>query len=170
MSKSFSLVQQIRIASPCHVSWNQMEGDDKRRFCFQCRKHVHDLSKHSTEEIELLLKEAPVCGRVWRRLDGTILTSDCSVGARKRRDRINLWFARAGALLAIICAGAVTKFGFRASEASTQYGQKVFKPRKFSHRTGLENLQSWDRLQSSAPLPVNYYEESMGSILLPTDD
>jgi hypothetical protein len=39
-----SLLDRIRIASPCKVSWDEMAGDDRVRFCGHCAKDVYDLS------------------------------------------------------------------------------------------------------------------------------
>ncbi len=64
-----------------------MEGDDRRRFCAQCKLHVHDVSKMTRDEAEQLMRGAAngrVCVRLFRRADGTVLTRDCPVGLRKR--------------------------------------------------------------------------------------
>lgn len=34
----------IPIAKPCSADWSEMTGDDRRRLCAQCNKHVHNLS------------------------------------------------------------------------------------------------------------------------------
>ena len=34
----------IPIAKPCSADWSAMDGDDRRRLCAQCNKHVHNLS------------------------------------------------------------------------------------------------------------------------------
>ena len=97
MSNRISLVQSAKIASPCHASWDQMEGDERKRFCFQCRKHVYDFSKMTTVEVEELLKSESVCGRIWKRADGHVITADCPVGIKKRRERVAMWFAPSAA-------------------------------------------------------------------------
>lgn len=39
-----------KIDKPCSQDWNQMTGDDKRRFCEHCQLHVHNLSAMSEKE------------------------------------------------------------------------------------------------------------------------
>lgn len=47
---------EIPIASPCGVYWNGMTlADAKKRFCADCKKHVHDLSQMSRAEARTLL-------------------------------------------------------------------------------------------------------------------
>jgi hypothetical protein len=92
------LLEAIQIASPCTASWADMKGDARVRFCGSCDKHVYDLSAMARGEAEALLreKEGNVCVRLYKRADGTVLTSDCPVGVRKRRFR-KIALAAAGA-------------------------------------------------------------------------
>ncbi|MGB3968464.1 MAG: hypothetical protein WBO45_17140 [Planctomycetota bacterium] len=93
-----SLLDGISIASPCSADWNQMTGDDRRRFCAQCKLHVHDLSGMTADAAMALLRQTGkgrVCVRFFRRTDGTVLTRDCPVGLRQKLRRA---WARAGAL------------------------------------------------------------------------
>jgi hypothetical protein len=81
------LLQRVRVASPCHERWDDMTGDERVRFCGRCEKNVHDLSALSASQAEALLRERggeSMCVSFFRRSDGTILTSDCPVGGRKR--------------------------------------------------------------------------------------
>jgi hypothetical protein len=45
------------IEKPCPVSWDKMEGDEKRRYCEVCRLHVHNLSEMSLKEQRDLLSQ-----------------------------------------------------------------------------------------------------------------
>lgn len=92
------LIDRIRVASPCKESWDDMVGDDRVRHCARCDKNVYNLSALPADEAELLLfeKEGKLCVRYFQRADGTILTSDCPVGRRKKRVR-RLAFAALGA-------------------------------------------------------------------------
>jgi hypothetical protein len=79
---------EIRIASPCDEKWESMRGDDRSRFCARCSLHVFNVKELSEQEVRaLFLKSgARVCGQIFRRPDGTVLTSDCPTGlARLRR-------------------------------------------------------------------------------------
>ena len=76
----------VRIASPCAASWVEMEGDDRARFCRRCEKNVYDLSSMTAAEARRFVAEREgACVRLFRRRDGTVMTSDCPVGARRRR-------------------------------------------------------------------------------------
>jgi hypothetical protein len=79
---STQLLQVVDVATPCHAEWNSMTGDDRSRFCGQCRKHVYNLSTMSADDAVALIreKEGDLCIRLYRRTDGSVLTSDCPVG------------------------------------------------------------------------------------------
>jgi len=102
-----NLLDGISIASPCSADWNQMQGDDRRRFCAQCKLHVHNLSAMSSGDANALLQQAKggrVCVRFFRRADGTVLTRDCPVGLRQKLRRA---WARAAALWLAVWGSAV---------------------------------------------------------------
>lgn len=89
--RSLPMLENIRIASPCTASWDEMTGDERVRFCGHCAKDVYNLSGMTREESERLLRERAgnICVRLYKRHDGTVLTADCPVGVkRKRRRRI----------------------------------------------------------------------------------
>jgi len=99
------MLDDIRVASPCHERWDAMTGDEQARFCGSCRKNVYNLSAMTREAAEALVrsKEGDLCVRYFRRTDGTILTADCPVGVRRKRVQL---VAAAGAVTAL-AAGAV---------------------------------------------------------------
>jgi hypothetical protein len=68
----------LNVPSPCAVPWKSMAGDDRVRFCGECRKDVYNLSAMTTAEAESLLRNAAAtpCVRFYRRLDGTVVTTD----------------------------------------------------------------------------------------------
>lgn len=106
MASEDNRLDRVRVASPCHVSWESMSGDDAVRFCDQCRLHVYDISQMTRREAEALISqtEGRICARLYRRTDGTILTKDCPVGLRAIRRRIR---RRAGAVItALLSLGA----------------------------------------------------------------
>ncbi len=80
----------VRIARPCPAHWEEMAGDDRVRFCGLCKKNVYNLSAMSREAAEQLIEErqGQLCALLYRRADGTVLTSDCPVGARAYAARI----------------------------------------------------------------------------------
>ncbi len=97
---SLPLLSQVRVASPCNERWDDMTGDDRVRHCDRCDKNVFDLSALGAEQAESLLREhgTSLCARFYRRKDGTVLTSDCSVGRRRKRFRNGFVAAVAGGL------------------------------------------------------------------------
>ena len=82
-------LEDLRIASPCPVSWDSMSGGERVRHCRECGLNVYDISRMTRAEAERLVSttEGRLCGRLYRRADGTVLTADCPVGWRavKRR-------------------------------------------------------------------------------------
>ena len=87
----------IRIASPCPADWNKMAGDDLVRHCAECDLNVYNLSAMTERDIQRLLGNAQgrVCGRFYRRADGTILTQDCPRGLRAAARRVSRFVAAA---------------------------------------------------------------------------
>jgi hypothetical protein len=105
--RALPLLDQVRVASPCNASWDDMTGDDRVRFCGKCEKNVFNISAMPREDAEQLLRErvgGELCVRFYQRTDGTVLTEDCPVGVRKKRRR-QIAFAVAGAG-AMAAAGA----------------------------------------------------------------
>lgn len=107
MATERKALDQIKIASPCTASWNQMKGDDQVRFCGECQQNVYNLSSMSLPQISQLLekKEGRTCVRFYRRPDGTVLTDDCPVGLRAVRRRLAMVAAAAGTLLSALGFG-----------------------------------------------------------------
>jgi len=90
MTAKPSKIERLRIATPCPMSWAQMTGDDRVRFCDQCHLNVYNISELTRIEAEALIaaSEGRLCARLFRRADGTILTKDCPVGLRALRRRV----------------------------------------------------------------------------------
>ena len=120
-----SLLDDVRIASPCPAKWDDMIGDDRVRFCGQCTKNVYNLSALPRAEAEALLREGErreseqgtgMCVRLYRRADGTVLTADCPDGARRKKRRLAIFGAVGGGLMA---AGAAAElFGAAPTQGS----------------------------------------------------
>jgi len=97
--KSLPLLGEVRVASPCNADWNAMTGDEQVRFCGKCSKNVYNISAMTTQQAELLIreKEGDLCIRYYQRADGTVMTADCPVGGRKKRNRRIAFVAAFGA-------------------------------------------------------------------------
>ncbi|MFA7340544.1 MAG: hypothetical protein WC028_27420 [Candidatus Obscuribacterales bacterium] len=109
MTKKKVNLDDVSIAAPCPVTWAEMEGDERKRFCSLCSLHVYNISEMKRKEAEdfLSANTEGVCLRLFRRADGTLIAKDCPVGRRladavKRRVR-----AVAVALVAMLNASAV---------------------------------------------------------------
>src|SRR6185369_10043080 len=104
-----SRLDKIRFAAPCNEPWSGMLGDDRVRHCSQCDKAVYNLSAMPRAEAERFVAEnADACVQLYRRRDGTVITSDCEVGIRRRR-RI-----RRIAAAAVAVGGAAVAYAFFA--------------------------------------------------------
>ena len=90
MKTNEQLLANLRIASPCTARWEDMEGDERSRFCRQCTKHVYNFSEMTAQETADLIREreGQLCARFYQRADGTVLTADCPVGAARPLHRL----------------------------------------------------------------------------------
>ena len=98
-------LDEIRIASPCSASWEDMTGDDKVRFCGSCRQNVYNLSAMTRADAQSFVdaSEGRHCLRFYRRADGTMLTRDCSCGhadGQRQMARLGTRFALLFGLMA----------------------------------------------------------------------
>lgn len=104
MNDNRELINSISIATPCPADWNKMEGDNRMRFCGQCKLNVYNLSAMTVEEGAALIQKTSgrLCVQLYRRADGTVLTQDCPVGIRHRI--VKMW-VRGTALVASLFIG-----------------------------------------------------------------
>ena len=81
----------LRIASPCSANWDLMVGNDRVRYCADCKLNVYNFSVMSQSEIDFLVrnKQGRLCARFFQRRDGRVLTQDCPVGFHSRIKRIS---------------------------------------------------------------------------------
>ena len=105
----FSL-DEIRIASPCRSDWNQMYGDDRRRYCSECKLNVYNLSGMTRDDAERLVmnSEGRLCVRFYRRKDGTILTQDCPVGWKAIKRRVSRVATACASVIGAFLAGVLS--------------------------------------------------------------
>lgn len=109
------MLDKLQVASPCEADWERMEGDARRRLCGHCHRHVYNLSAMTRDEILTLLGApgASPCVRLYQRADGTLLTADCPVGARRRR-----WIAFSALAFGVL-TGSVLLFAGRPPTSSS---------------------------------------------------
>jgi len=99
-------VNNLRVATPCPKAWEDMVGDKRVRFCDHCHLNVYNLSELTQKETQRLISssEGRLCGRLYRRADGTVLTKDCPVGLQALRKRISRKTAAIFATLLGLCS------------------------------------------------------------------
>ena len=80
MTRQAVSLEVIDIARPCPADWDAMRGDDQVRFCKHCSLNVYNLSAMTRAQAERLVaeREGRLCIRMYRRLDGTVVTADTS--------------------------------------------------------------------------------------------
>jgi hypothetical protein len=102
-------LDDVRIASPCPMRWDDLKGDGPVRHCERCRMNVYNFSDMTRGEIAEVLaaKEGRLCAGFYRRPDGTIMTRDCPVGVRALRRRARRTLARIAAAVGVLLAGGV---------------------------------------------------------------
>jgi hypothetical protein len=103
-------VNDLRIASPCTAYWNTMAGDNRVRHCALCNLNVYNFSEMSAREIRDLVaqREGRLCGRMFRRADGTLLSRDCPRRLLAAAHRVSLWASAVlSTLMAVGCASQV---------------------------------------------------------------
>jgi hypothetical protein len=105
---------QVRIASPCNEKWEDMTGDERTRHCARCQMNVFNVKEMTEVEVRALFMKAEgrVCGRVFRRPDGTVLTKDCPTGLAAVRRKVAVAVMMAVALV-------LTLVGFRSKSCPT---------------------------------------------------
>jgi hypothetical protein len=106
------VLNNLKIASPCHVAWESMQNlndEGSVRHCNKCDLNVYNISEMTSAKARALIEknEGSLCVRMYKRPDGTLITADCPVGVKRKRRRMALL----GAGLAASFAFAATAFG-----------------------------------------------------------
>lgn len=107
MKRFTNPLDNIRVASPCKSNWGEMYGNERKRFCAECKLNVYNLSDMTRFEAENLLmnSEGRLCVRFFRRTDGTVLTKDCPVGWKAVRMRVSKTAAAVFSIIAGFLGG-----------------------------------------------------------------
>lgn len=150
-------LEDLRIASPCSMRWDDMVGDARSRHCGACRLNVYDISAMTREEAMSFIveKEGRACIRLHRRADGTVVTRNCPVGVRRVRHAV---VRAAGSLAAVaaLAVGAFASLGERLKGRSVRISQT-------EPYVSLVKLLRTDPLAASSPPPIIW----MGAIDIP---
>jgi hypothetical protein len=113
-SEGASLLENLKLATPCPAKWEDMVGSNRERHCKDCKKSVFNISGMTKVEAEAFLASTPFaatqsekpCVTFLQRADGTILTSDC-LGGTKRRQLKVLKAVAAGVVLTCAAVGTL---------------------------------------------------------------
>lgn len=150
MSRFYSPLENLRIASPCSADWHSMYGDDQKRFCKECKLNVYNLSGMTREDAERLVTNAEgrLCVRFYRRTDGTIITQDCPVGWAKIKQRTRIYATAAMSMLMALLTGLFVVSFFKRATTSVTMGEIAMPGR------------------TPSPTPTPSY--TMGNVAIPT--
>jgi hypothetical protein len=121
-----------KITRPCTADWEQMVGDDRKRFCEQCGKHVHNVSAMTRAERAEFAK--PVnhhkCVTYLHRPDGAPVDLSAWIKLRQCLPLLRLvrWSAVAALLPAFLtaCGGRVStgRIGSRTGFTAPVFEEK----------------------------------------------
>lgn len=123
--QNHNILGQVRVAAPCPASWDAMEGDEKVRFCGQCRLNVYNLSGMDKKAAETLVSqtEGRLCVRYFERTDGTILTKDCPTGLRLARRKL----AYAASCTLVMLTASLQAFGWQQDKPAAKEQKETLK-------------------------------------------
>lgn len=107
-------IDKFQPTSPCPVSWEDMSGSSRVKFCDRCSQHVYDVRNLSLEQAQELVVKMEGSSKIsfYRRADGKFQIKDCPVGAeekKQRRVKIAMAVTLVGASIGILIVAALTR-------------------------------------------------------------
>ena len=135
MAKFENPLNNIRVASPCPANWNEMMGDERKRYCGECKLNVYNLSGMTRREAEdmIINSEGRLCVRFYRRSDGTVLTKDCPVGWQAIKRRVSkIASAYASLVFALLSGIGLTAYFNQPKTGANVLGEMAV---DFKHET-----------------------------------
>ncbi len=129
-------INSLKVAKPCHVGWESMSGDEKIRHCNACQLNVYNISEMTKNEVTSLIKNSNerLCGKIYKRNDGTVITKDCPIGLRDYRKKIS---RLAGATFTAILSLFSVGFGQSDSEAEIKKTTEITRKDSQSEKSTL---------------------------------
>ncbi|HEV8593544.1 MAG TPA: carboxypeptidase-like regulatory domain-containing protein [Pyrinomonadaceae bacterium] len=123
MNESNVDLNRLKIAMPCNIGWDNMQGNESVRHCNSCELNVYNIAEMTGDEAKRLIatREGRLCVRLYRRSDGTVITKDCPVGLLAYRKRVG---RLAGAALTVILGLFSVSYG-QKTETSQPSKEKV---------------------------------------------
>jgi hypothetical protein len=155
MSRFDSPLNNIKIASPCSAEWNEMYGDNRKRFCGDCKLNVYNLSGMTRDEAENLIQiaEGRLCVRYYMRPDGTVITADCPVGWAKVKQRTKLFATAVFSMLMTLFSGVLFVSMFSKQKASIGELKVPFVTATPEHTMGAVAVRNTNTNGLSSPGP-----------------
>lgn len=166
MARFDSPLNDLRIASPCSANWDEMVGDDRQRFCGDCKLNVYNLSGMTEDEAESLIinAEGRVCIRMFRRADGTVITKDCPVGWARVKRRVRAMSTAVVSLIAGLFSGLLFVSIFSRSIPKPEVGKLIAIP--LSTPTPVPTMGAIAVRPSPSPTPKREdFNEIKGKVL-----
>lgn len=150
-------INSLQVATPCPARWEDMAGDDRARFCRHCQKHVYNFSTMTTTEVEqlVLAQEGNLCGRMYRRKDGTVLTADCPTGRAVVKRKRWQWAGGVTAGLFLLVSALWARANSREDKAEEGRITMELKERWYDLKVKLGLEQRPVAIAGMIALPVN---------------
>lgn len=84
-----SAVDRLQVVRPCTESWDEMQGDERVRYCAKCETNVVNLARLTRPEIEALIERTNghFCSRLVRLPNGLVQTAQDPGSLRFRAAR-----------------------------------------------------------------------------------
>lgn len=175
MAKFESPLNNIKVASPCSMNWDEMYGNERKRFCGDCKLNVYNLSGMTREEAESLIinTEGRLCVKFYKRADGSVITQDCPVGWAKVKQRAQMVATAAFSLILSLFGGLL--FASFFSKGQKDIGKFRWIPfttptPNYERTMGVIAMPSPTPKQSPTPRATPGGQKTMGVMVRPERD
>jgi hypothetical protein len=168
MAKFDNPMNNLKVASPCSQDWNAMIGNDRTRYCGECKLNVYNLSGMTRAEAENLIMNAEgrLCIRFYKRADGSVLTQDCPVGWARVKNRTKAYVTALASLIFTFFGALGLVSAFKKSN-ETVMGDMAFTT-PTPKATPKETPQyTMGNIAPKTPLPTPENQPTMGKMRVP---
>jgi hypothetical protein len=125
-------LNNLHIASPCGANWDEMFGNEQKRFCSECELNVYNLSEMSQSEAENFLfnSEGRVCVRLYKRSDGTVITQNCPIGLAKVKQKVSRFAVASFSIISTFLVSILALTFYRNIDTNQIYESIFGKPKE----------------------------------------
>lgn len=147
MKKFTNPLENIKIASPCKANWDEMSGNERNRYCSECKLNVYNLSDMTRREAEnfLLNSEGRVCVKFYRRADGSVLTKDCPVGWQAFKKKASRRVKAFASLCAGIFGGFFAFNQLHPNQETQMYNKNLMKVIETDPNTPVNSVYDFEK-------------------------